>query len=699
MKSNKNYSEREGRKKLKRIFKVALPAGILSAVLFIILIFSYAQAAEPNLEIPIYHHHTDACMGDVTELKEADGEKYLRTISESTCPVCGGVVHDYLFTADCSCGEHIERTGWACYHSMYGTEPAGCPTYSEVDFNTEHEHTERKRICNLEETDTVGKIGILISETKPAKNLTLKASYEGRLAEPEFAWHLPDGKSLQNNILLVKENGVYTLVSEYCEDGEKYEVSRDVVITNIDTDGPEILKVEADNEKPTNQPVKIIVTAKDLQAGLADCPYSINGGISQKESIFYAEKNGTYQIAVFDSLGNISREKITVSNIDLKPPVLTLSKSPELWEEGECVITVSATDSGSGLSDKPYSFDGGKTWTRKNSISLTKSQTVEVLARDEAGNIAKESMNAELKEKKAEPEKTEGNTKEKTKEKTEETTKEKTKTAKGNTEETSEKESDEVRKANEEENSSKTEEQEKSDNLQIGSVLPGTVIIEGNGLTDSGKNRKNENENKKQDIKKQENKKTENDKAKNDNTENESAEIENNLNGGYEEDDDNGSETEKPEENNPEIENGEMKEIPEKVGQYKKKAEIFIQNFRIGFMKIPGEIRVLGITTSALAGGAGVFFAGFFLLGSAGINWVDRNGKEHFLCRNIIHRRGEIYELRVDKRNLQSSETKDIRIHLPALFSKLHRYRPLTIRFENTTVSQYVEKDISLKLP
>ena len=49
----------------------------------------------------------------------------------------------------------------------------------------------------------------------------------------------------------------------------------------------------------------------------------------------------------------------------------------------------------------------GKSWGRKNSISVSKSCTVEVMVRDAAGNVTVKSAEAVLKEKKQEEEKKE----------------------------------------------------------------------------------------------------------------------------------------------------------------------------------------------------------------------------------------------------------------------------------------------------
>ena len=624
-------------------------------------------------------------MGDVTVIKEADGDRSLETVSESACPVCGSTVHDYRFIAECSCGYRVEREGWACYHSMYGDDPTGCSTYREIDFNTEHEHPERVRVCGLEETDSVGTIGIEISDTLPTKMLTLKADYTGSLAEPEFQWEDSEQKKISGSSMSVEKNGIYTLLSTYSEDGKKYHVSKEIQINNIDTDGPVITKIKKNQTGPVNKPVTITVTAKDKMAGLAEKPYCIDGTEFQEGNTFEIAKNGTYQIAVSDSLGNVSVEEIEINNIDTVPPNLTLSLNPEKWKEGDCTITAAASDEGLGLGDAPYSFDGGKTWESKNSISVSKSCTVEVMVRDAAGNVTVKSAEAVLKEKKQEEEKKE---KESGSEKKEDR----------------EKESEKENEKNSEKNSEQNSETEinrddiKEDDTGVDTETGDTVVSK---EEEAGKRKSSEKDDKKDEKGKKEKGKQE---AKS-NEERNPEDTETGENGQNE------PETEElniqdvqdefsgilPEDKRNETTIVVQKEEPK--AWENTKAGIILKELRFLFMKIPKEYRILGITSSTLTGFTGTFFGIFFLTRSAGVFWLDGKGKEHFLARNLIHRKGEMYTMKINRSALMNSESKNLRIRMPGVFVALHRYRPFVISMGNTTVSQNVEKIISVHLP
>ena len=420
-------------------------------------------------------------------------------------------------------------------------------------------------------------------------------------------------------------------------------------------------------------------------AGLAEKPYCIDGTEFQEGNTFEIAKNGTYQIAVSDSLGNVSVEEIEINNIDTSPPNLTLSLNPEKWKEGDCTITAVASDEGLGLGDAPYSFDGGKTWESKNSISVSKSCTVEVMVRDAAGNVTVKSAEAVLKEKKQEEEKKE---KESGSEKKEDREKE------------SEKEN--------EKNSEKNSEQNSETEINRDDIKENdTGVDTGTGDTlvskeeEAGKRKSSVKEDKKDEKGKKEKGKQE---AKS-NEERNPEDTETGENGQNE------PETEElniqdvqdefsgilPEDKRNETTIVVQKEEPK--AWENTKAGIILKELRFLFMKIPKEYRILGITSSTLTGFTGTFFGIFFLTRSAGVFWLDGKGKEHFLARNLIHRKGEMYTMKINRSALMNSESKNLRIRMPGVFVALHRYRPFVISMGNTTVSQNVEKIISVHLP
>ena len=257
-------------------------SGLLAGILFPV------HARSKGMSIYLYHHHSEACLGEVTKMQKADVYEHVERVSEDICPLCGATHNNYEFTALCSCGRFWYSTGHACYNSPYGSNPGGgCPNYASAEQDTTHEHVSVENVCGLEPEDVVGEIEISFSTTDPAPKVVLSATYKGRLNSPEMNWvegeieedtkeepaeEIIDEKTedetenepedgtgaeaddepetetddeaggdqpvkLGSSITVVK-NGIYTLCTEYEEDGIFYTLNRSVTVDNIKKEEP-----------------------------------------------------------------------------------------------------------------------------------------------------------------------------------------------------------------------------------------------------------------------------------------------------------------------------------------------------------------------------------------------------------------------------------------------------------------------------
>ena len=174
---------------------------------------------------------------------------------------------------------------------------------------------------------------------------------------------------------------------------------REIVITNIDGCGPEVSYV-LEPDLWTNQDVCLHLTAQDKNAdgsmgiGLADAWYSLDGGItwSNEEELVYT-KNQEVSVIARDKNGNFTYVDFSILHIDKEAPVVSLEM--EVTGEGEekTVILIShAQDSGSGLDDMAYSWDGGECYGSEKSKVVTENGTYEVMVRDMVGNLSREQI-------------------------------------------------------------------------------------------------------------------------------------------------------------------------------------------------------------------------------------------------------------------------------------------------------------------
>ena len=108
-------------------------------------------------------------------------------------------------------------------------------------------------------------------------------------------------------------------------------------------------------------------------------------------------ENGTFNVQVRDSVGNVSSViPIRVNNISTAKPVingLTANNMTGGFVQAPVTITVDAAGSGStGLADKPYSWDGGNTWTSLDEYDVYQNGEYTVMVKDEIGNIIEDSI-------------------------------------------------------------------------------------------------------------------------------------------------------------------------------------------------------------------------------------------------------------------------------------------------------------------
>ena len=107
-------------------------------------------------------------------------------------------------------------------------------------------------------------------------------------------------------------------------------------------------------------------------------------------------ENKTLSFVVRDALGNQATETIKVDNIDKTRPTVSLSIADGgvLYEgeEGQVTLKASASDAASGLAEKPYSWNGGVSWSESPSYVITEAGNYTVLVRDRAGNTARAAL-------------------------------------------------------------------------------------------------------------------------------------------------------------------------------------------------------------------------------------------------------------------------------------------------------------------
>lgn len=211
-----------------------------------------------------------------------------------------------------------------------------------------------------------------------------------------------DGKYIFNAI----ENKEYTIV---VTDNAGNEETQTFTVDTIDVVEPEIKDVtyDKDTNTVTKDEITVSFKAEDTAAGPSGGP--AKDGIAGVTSIevngtaiadianpsFIVDKNGDYVIKVTDKAGNVTEKTITINNIDIVKPELSLKPNPDNTPADSVDVTITATDKGSdGVNPDYVGIDtitvkdstGNNVPVTDDKFTVTKNDTYTVTVKDKAGN-------------------------------------------------------------------------------------------------------------------------------------------------------------------------------------------------------------------------------------------------------------------------------------------------------------------------
>jgi hypothetical protein len=134
----------------------------------------------------------------------------------------------------------------------------------------------------------------------------------------------------------------------------------------------------------------ITLTATDTVSGVGDSVYNVNGGGVATYTVPFAittEGTTTVGYLSYDVAGNAESLQTADVLIDKTAPSSTAT-GPTGWASVPATVTITATDTVSGVAHKYYALNGGSTHSYSGPISITDdgTTTVSYWAVDEAGN-------------------------------------------------------------------------------------------------------------------------------------------------------------------------------------------------------------------------------------------------------------------------------------------------------------------------
>ena len=147
-----------------------------------------------------------------------------------------------------------------------------------------------------------------------------------------------NGTMLDGTVYTATVNGSYTIE---VTDNAGNTFTETVTVSKVDTTAPTVQIIVSEQWGQTNL---ITVNAIDTQSGV--CSVEINGVAVDNLAV---QQNGDYPVKVTDNAGNVYETVATVTKVDIDAPVVQIHKTED-WAK-ECVISVSATDSQSGVKE------------------------------------------------------------------------------------------------------------------------------------------------------------------------------------------------------------------------------------------------------------------------------------------------------------------------------------------------------------
>lgn len=231
--------------------------------------------------------------------------------------------------------------------------------------------------------------------------LTVEAADAGcGLAKQAFSWN--DGPWCDEKTMEADHNGSYSVK---VRDALGNETSGTVKITNIDNEAPVIktrqvqkgktakvgeilwsteaeMEVEVSDKASEIKEIKVLAdNGKEVLAwkGSKDSKASVTLNVQDLE-------NGIYRVLAVDIPGNRAQEEARILYVDNIAPAISSFETVRT-KEGTYRLEVTAKDNegGCGLAERPYSFDGGKTWQKEPYLTITKNGSYKVMVRDALG--------------------------------------------------------------------------------------------------------------------------------------------------------------------------------------------------------------------------------------------------------------------------------------------------------------------------
>lgn len=211
------------------------------------------------------------------------------------------------------------------------------------------------------------------------------------------AYRMDNGQWQKAPDFQVKANGTYTF---YAKDAVgNVSTGETVEVQYVDANAPEIgvvLDPPNAGEQWTNGKVKVTVTGKDSESGLAEKAFKMDEGQWQETGTFVIQDNKEHNFYVRDAVGNEAKQQAKADKYDNIAPViqkvqvklgnLILKQGTYISDQITYTYHIDATDNEGGSGIKFFSCNGGETWQASGDFKLKGGESYDFRVKDQAEN-------------------------------------------------------------------------------------------------------------------------------------------------------------------------------------------------------------------------------------------------------------------------------------------------------------------------
>ena len=211
------------------------------------------------------------------------------------------------------------------------------------------------------------------------------------------AYRMDNGQWQKAPEFRVKANGTYTF---YAKDAVgNVSTGETVEVQYVDATAPEIgvvLDPPNEGEQWSNDKVKVTVTGKDSESGLAEKAFKMDEGQWQETGTFVIQDNKEHNFYVRDAVGNEAKQQAKADKYDNIAPViqkvqvklgnLVLKQGTYISDQITYTYHIDATDNEGGSGIKFFSCNGGKTWQTSGDFKLKGGESYDFCVKDQAEN-------------------------------------------------------------------------------------------------------------------------------------------------------------------------------------------------------------------------------------------------------------------------------------------------------------------------